>query len=122
MDNGFVYLNFLFLAIIALLPFPSDVLGSYGDQAGAVILYAIAISLASITTHAMWVYASRRKLLVPGASGDVLNARGRGFVVTGVFLASIPVAIFVGAREAEYFWILIWPAQAIVGHKTARSK
>ena len=120
MDNGFVSLNFVFLAIIAVLPFPSDVLGSYGDRAGAVVLYAIAISLASIAAHVMWVYASRRKLLVPGAADDVLDARGRGFVVAGVFLASIPVAIFVGPREAEYFWILIWPAQAIVRRMTER--
>jgi uncharacterized membrane protein len=116
-DRGLVKCNFAFLAIIALLPFPSDVLGSYGDEPGASILYAIAISAASLTAHFMWVYAGRKHLLVEGAEREVGNARWRAYTVAGVFLGSIPVAIFVGAHAAQLFWILLWPIRVFITHR-----
>src|SRR4051812_28297589 len=38
-----LWINVLYLGLIALLPFPTDVLGSYGDQRPAVMLYAATI-------------------------------------------------------------------------------
>ena len=41
-NDRILWLNVLYLGLIALLPFPTDVLGRYGDQRPAVMLYAAA--------------------------------------------------------------------------------
>ena len=54
--------NFVYLAIVALIPFPSQVLGQ-SDEVGAVILYAAVLCAGCCVTAAMWFYARRRDLL-----------------------------------------------------------
>ena len=43
---------------IALLPFPTAVLGEHGDTAAAVVLYAATIILTGLSSTALWWYAA----------------------------------------------------------------
>ena len=45
-DEALMSLNILFLMAIAALPFPSAVMGRYGDQRAAVVLYASSMIVA----------------------------------------------------------------------------
>ena len=45
-DEALMSLNILFLMAIAVLPFPSAVMGRYGDQRAAVVLYASSMIVA----------------------------------------------------------------------------
>ena len=44
-DDSLLLLNMLFLMVVAALPFPSSVLGRYGTQRVAVIIYAASMAL-----------------------------------------------------------------------------
>src|SRR5690606_41223280 len=57
-DGTLVGLSLLFLFWIALLPFPTAVLGEHGDTAAAVVLYAATIILTGLSSTALWWYAA----------------------------------------------------------------
>ena len=114
-DEGLVGCNFVYLALIALIPFPSQVLGNNGDEAGAVVLYVAVIGAAALMTAAMWEYAYRRALLDPDVSRRfVWYIEGRAVAITAVFALSIPVAFIVGPHAAQWFWLLAVPVRIVL--------
>jgi uncharacterized membrane protein len=50
-DDRLVWLNMLLLLCIAFQPFPTSVLGTYGDQPVTVTLYA-----GTLATMLRWIY------------------------------------------------------------------
>src|SRR5438105_3300226 len=56
-DGVLVSLNVLLLLLIAFQPFPTNVLGTYGDQRAAVVLYAATLAAAGLFVLALWLYA-----------------------------------------------------------------
>jgi hypothetical protein len=54
-DRRFMELNLLYLAAIAFMPFPTALVGSYGDAEIAVVLYAVTLASASLLeTILLW--------------------------------------------------------------------
>jgi uncharacterized membrane protein len=105
-DGRLMALNLLYLAWVALVPFSSQVLGDYGDQTDATVLYAINMILVSGSFYAQLVYSYRNDLLRPDAREFERRHNGPiSLVVVGVFAASIPVA-FASALAAELMWLL----------------
>jgi uncharacterized membrane protein len=49
-DTGLIGLNLLYLAFIAFLPFPTDILGAYFENPLAVTLFALSIPIAYVST------------------------------------------------------------------------
>jgi uncharacterized membrane protein len=47
-DRGLIWLNSLFLMCIAFLPFPTSLLGEYGNHQLAVVTYAGSLALARL--------------------------------------------------------------------------
>jgi uncharacterized membrane protein len=104
-DGKLMALNLVFLGLAAMMPFTSELLGRYGDQSAAAILYAAVIALASIFSWTMMRYALRHNLVKPEerqASGPFGTTRG--LAIPAVFLLSIPVALF-NPYAAEGMWI-----------------
>ena len=66
-DGRLLALNLLYLGIVAFLPFPTRLLGLYGDRPEAVAVYAVTISLVSAVAIAMRVHARSAGLFEPGA-------------------------------------------------------
>src|SRR4051795_4606982 len=60
-----LWLNVLYLGFIALLPFPTDVLGSYGDLRPAVVLYAAAIGAVSLAGTYLEIVLVQEGLFAP---------------------------------------------------------
>lgn len=91
-DRTLIWLNLLFLACIAFIPFPTAVVGEYGDTPLAQAFYASSIAVTGFAKAGMWAYASHHEdLLVPGLSwGERRALTLRGLTVPFIFLLSIP--------------------------------
>jgi uncharacterized membrane protein len=65
-DDGLIWLNFHFLFWIAFLPFPVGLVGSWGDRAGAVMIYAGTLVMVGVGQALLWRHAARgNRLLDP---------------------------------------------------------
>jgi uncharacterized membrane protein len=129
-DAALVGLNLLFLFWVALLPFPTAVLGEHGDTAAAVVLYALTIILTGLSSTGMWWYAAVGRARLR-ADGRVLtrsdldreelrqSLAGGAAVVTG-FVPSIPLA-FVDPTLAELSWLLVIPMGHLLGWVARRA-
>lgn len=95
-DRTLLWLNFLFLMTISFLPFPTSLLGEYGDHQLPVVIYAANVSVASLLlTLISWYATSGHRLTAPALDEvDVRRGRVQGLVVPAVFLLSIVVSFF----------------------------
>jgi uncharacterized membrane protein len=106
-DSTFLGLNVVFLASIVFLPFPTEIMGVYGNTRTAVVFYGLAMTVTGVLSTAVWQYASSRRLMDPRLTAAF--RRGvwvRGLFVPVVFASSIPIA-FVSTSVAQYWWILL---------------
>jgi len=106
-DVGLLWLNIAYLGVVAFIPFPTDVLGRYGDQTSAVVLYAAVIAGAAFLGWCLYAYARGRHLLA-AAGGTSDHAAARSLRIGAVFAASIPVAVW-SPSAARAVWIAVIP-------------
>lgn len=109
-DGRLAWLNLLFLGLIAVIPFPTAVIGEHGDLAAAVVLYAVTLALAGLAGTWAWLYAVRAGLT---ASRAPLDIRGSGtlraLVVPAVLLGSLVLLPVLGPYAVELSWLAIVP-------------
>ncbi len=107
-DMRLVAINLAFLCFIALLPFPTELLGEYGDQAISVVIYATNLTILGVLQTWLFVHAIRRGLLRESISDEEEKHWIANLVFKPIiFGASIPIAIFVSPSLAQYSWILL---------------
>ena len=105
--------NLLYLALIALLPFPTGILGDHGSLPVAVMIFAVAVAAAGLgETLLLWL-AFRSNLAGPPITDDPRARYYEALIVPVVFIASIPVAL-VNAEAGKYFWLLLLVAHIVV--------
>jgi uncharacterized membrane protein len=112
-DSRLITLNMLYLGWIVLIPFTSEVLGEYGGQAPAVILYAA--NLTGVVLIGLWMALdARRAGLTEIDPAKHSEQRYRSIYIATVFLASIPVA-FIDPGLAPFMWLALFfdPASRI---------
>ena len=107
-DWMLVWLNSIFLMCVAFLPFPTALLGEYGDQQLVVVIYAGSLGITRLFLSSVWWYVSRKPNL---ASIDMDPSTMRAFhirswVLPLIFLASIAVTFF-SVTAAVYSWVLL---------------
>jgi uncharacterized membrane protein len=118
-DGRLINLNLLYLALIVLVPFTTDVLDSYGDHSAAVVLYAAALGLAGLVNWLMHRHAVRHELLNAEARQQTERFASRvALMVPVVFMVSIPVAL-VSPRAGMGVWLAALLAR--VGHARVTS-
>jgi uncharacterized membrane protein len=103
-DARLSVLNLAYLAAVAFLPYPTRLVGEYGHEAIAVVIYALNIMIISTFSALMRAQVERAGLL---KEGERLGSWYRYAIPPAVFLLSIPVAIFVSPTGAEYCWLLL---------------
>jgi uncharacterized membrane protein len=106
-DGRLMALNLVYLAFIALVPFSSSLLGSYNDNAAAVIVYSLNMILISVALTVQIVYAYRQGLMTEEAArlrGGAFFARS--FIIPGVFAVSIPIAL-VNPDNVPWLWLAL---------------
>ena len=116
-DVRFMKLNLVYLAAIAFMPFPTALVGSYGDSESIVIvLYAITLGFASLIEAVMFWHAQRagllRQRLDPRAFRNYMIA---SIAPALVFAISIPIAVLGEPGLALLSWLLIFPAELFIG-------
>lgn len=104
-DGGLLGLNILYLALVVLVAFTSQLLGEYGHLSVSVVLYAVNLVLVLGTSALMTTFAFRRGHLILGKVDEVVDGRNSALWAAGVFLLSVPVA-FISPALGMYFWLL----------------
>ena len=103
-DTTFLVLNLVLLAFVVVLPYPTEILGEYGNQT-AVAIYAAAMALTGLASTLVWEHARAGASWIHAdrpCLGEALHRRG-GFMIPVVFLVSIPL-VFLGTEYAQVFW------------------
>lgn len=108
-DKTLLWLNFLFLMTVAFLPFPTSLLGEYGEEQISVVIYAANAAAASLLLASISLYATAdRRLVDPNLDDEALGrGRVRGLAVPAVFLLSIAISFF-SVTAAMYSWLLLF--------------
>jgi uncharacterized membrane protein len=89
-----------------LVPFSSDLLGTYGENATAVMAYAAIIGLAGLVNWLMLRYALGQDLIRADARATTEPfGSAAAFGAAGAFLVSIPVALL-SPLAAQLTWLL----------------
>jgi uncharacterized membrane protein len=116
-DNRFMKLNLLYLAAIAFMPFPTALVGLYGsDQSVVIVLYAVTLAFASTLDAVMFWHADRAGLTRRKLADDMFrNSMIASLAPALVFLVSIPVALVGEPGLALASWLLIIPAEYLIG-------
>jgi uncharacterized membrane protein len=119
-DGRLIGLNLLYLGFIVLIPFSSEVLGEYGGQTPAVVLYSANLALVVLLGLLMGADARRRGLTRVDDRAHREN-QIRSTYIAGVFLLSVPLA-FLAPDVAPYLWLVLFldPAARLAARGISR--
>jgi len=116
-DGGLVWLNLLFLALIVLVPFPTDLVDRFGDRDSlVVVIYAVCLALTGLALVVIWRYVTHRHRLVDADLDPALikMVSWTRLVAPAVFLLSVPIALL-NPVAAMYSWTAIFPLSFLPG-------
>ena len=119
-SSALTAVNFLNLATIVFLPFPTLVMSEYTSSFAAVGMYAATIALAGFTAAATILVAWHGGLMTSSTTQDIVDESVSETIATPIIFAiSIPVAAF-SPRAATWFWIIAFFASRPIGALTHR--
>jgi uncharacterized membrane protein len=113
-DHIVMWLNFLLLFGVVLMPFATRLLGGFPNTVVTIGVYAGNLVFVGAVLLAIWGYAARREgLLKPGAAAAEARPAMIGLAAgMAIFLASIAIAWF-DADLAPWTWLLLVPASRL---------
>ena len=105
-DRQLIFLNVFFLFLIALMPFPTYLLGLYGDRVTIVTFYALIVALTTFLLFLMWRHVIAHEALLIEPLDDTLKEylSVRNIIPTVVFLVSIGIAL-INPLAAMLSWV-----------------
>ena len=118
-SKGFTNLNFVFLAAISFIPFPTSLIAEHSDQPLSIIIFSSTLLVAWIALVAMW-----RSLVKKYQASD--NEREENRSLKGVIILIPIIAItscslaFIKPSMGILVWIALPFATLIVRHKRRR--
>lgn len=106
-DGTFLVINLAYLATIAFIPYPTQLLGDF-TNAAAFAFYAAAISASTLAAAALNEHAARSGLFSQALTpAETKEGRINGFGVTAGFIISIPIVLLSGELWLGYLcWFL----------------
>jgi len=120
-DRILLYFNFLFLMVVAFVPFPTSLLGEYGDHQLPVAIYAATLAVGRLLLTAIHWYSTRDDRLLDGPQ-DPATVRFfliRGLTIPTIFLLSIGISFF-SVSVAIWTWLVMLAVDALVIHRRFR--
>jgi len=112
-DRGVLWLNVLFLLLVAVVPFATSVFSRYPTRVG-VTFYATVLALTGFSLTLLWLYVSRNRLLAAGLSSRLVGIEAARFLAAPVvFVFSILVAT-VDPTLAILSWLLLVPINGLL--------
>ena len=114
-DRTLLYLNFLFLMLVAFVPFPTSLLGEYGNHQLPVAIYAATLAVGRLLLTALHWYSTRdgRLLDEPQDPATVRFFLIRGLTIPAIFLLSIGVSFF-SVSAAIWTWLIMLAVDAVI--------
>jgi uncharacterized membrane protein len=114
-DRTLLYLNFLFLMVVAFVPFPTALLGEYGDHQLPVAIYAATLAVGRLLLTAIHWYSTRNDRLLdePQDPATVRFFLRWGLTIPAIFLLSIGVSFF-SVGVAIWTWLIMLVVDAVV--------
>ena len=114
-DITLVWINLLFLLFIALVGYFTGLLTTYDTHRIVVIYFSGIMAASGFVLCLIWGYATYNRRLVDQDIEDhvIRYFLNRSFVSPLIFLTSIGIS-FINVQAAQYFWILILPANIII--------
>jgi uncharacterized membrane protein len=122
-DRVLMWLNSLFLMFVAFLPFPTALMGEYGDQQLVVVIYAGSLAVTRLLLSLVWWYVSGKPHLanIDMAPGTMRAFGIRAWVIPLIFLVSIAISFF-SVTAAVYSWLLLVIADFVLLRVLRRSR
>jgi uncharacterized membrane protein len=120
-DRNLLYLNFLFLMLVAFVPFPTALLGEYGNHQLPVAIYAATLAVGRLLLTAIHWYSTRNERLLdePQDPATMRFFLIRGLTIPAIFLLSIAISYF-SVRAAIWTWFAMIAVDALVIHRRFR--
>jgi uncharacterized membrane protein len=119
-DRGVLWLNLLFLLMVAFVPYATSLFTTYPDRFG-VTVYAGVLATTGLTLTLLWGYASRNELLEAGLTSRTVRIQAVRFLVSPVvFVVSMAVAT-VSPPLAIGSWLLLVPLNGVFEARLVRS-
>jgi uncharacterized membrane protein len=119
-DSGLMFRNIAMLGLVALIPLPHQVLGSYPHEPLAYVLYAVVLGAVNGMTVVMDVHVRRHALLRRALSDTEFRLEvTRGLLYVIGFAASIPLA-FVLVGWTPLVWIALLPIDRLLVARARR--
>lgn len=114
----FLWLNLIFLMFIAFMPWPTWLLGIYGDEPLAVVLFSGVIGMAGFMIAIQWFYAARGSRLTDKGV-NLKTMKATTFLILRIpLVAVISIALaFVNTHLALWIWVL----HAVLGYVIRRA-
>ena len=110
-DGRLTTLNLLYLGLIALIPFPTELISEYGNESAGVIAYAATLAAVGAMVALMGIHAERAGLTAPTGRGLLER-----FAVPLVFLVSMPIAAL-SPGLALWSWLSLIPLGHLLGRR-----
>ena len=106
-DNTLLFLNLLFLMVVAFMPFSSSLIINYPDRS-ATIFYALTMAIAGLLLAINWWYASSKKRLIdPDLDARTIKKQIVAPLLTAlIFFISVGIS-FLDGNLSRLFWMLI---------------
>ncbi|HUP05779.1 MAG TPA: TMEM175 family protein [Caldimonas sp.] len=99
-DRNVLWLNGLFLMVLAFVPAPTALMGEHPRLAGAAVIYGLVLTLAGLSFFGLRWYATGRAALIDRAIGNVVAKRALrrsllspALYALGAALASVDVRV-----------------------------
>ena len=109
-DRGLIWINLIFLSLVAFIPFPTSVLGRFPGELSSVVLYAGVLVCLSLTRVWLWWYVYYRAHLTrPDTNPRAGRIELRRALWTGSVFGLSLLAAFWNPNWARYLWILLFP-------------
>jgi uncharacterized membrane protein len=106
-DRTFLWLNISFLMVVAILPFSTTLLGEFGGQKPAVILYGANLIAIGLTLFVLWAYSVRHNLLIEGEfSPRMVDIVNRKLLLTPLLCTLAITLAFADTRLSLALYIL----------------
>ena len=123
-DRNLAWLNIGFLACIAFIPFPANVVGTYGAERTAVMFYGGSLVVTGLMLRVLFVYALRHDLL-DAPPGLARFAAIRQLVPPAIYLLGLLIALIAPAVSLVIYLavplLYIIPSPYITGRPLAES-
>ena len=120
-DRNLLYLNLLFLMVVAFVPFPTSLLGEYGDRQLPVAIYAATLAVGRLLLTAIHWYSTKNDRLLdePQDPATVRFFLIRGLTIPAIFLLSIVISFF-SVSVAIWMWLVMLAVDGLVRRRRSR--